>query len=395
MEKTKEELEKLISVTRLRLQAKSPFFATLSLFTEFKFSDHISTAATDGKDIYLNPNFFVPLSTLQKEGLILHELLHAALLHPLRLGERDPFLWNIAADMVVNLMIVNEKGFELPEGGILPPTNWRKWDLKQEPDWEKLSAEEFYELLLTASKHKQNFSYFNNDYLDLLNNDSGLNDSSLGDRTDQLRHHWQNAMQQAIVVTRNSKQGTLPMRIERLMGEISNSQLDWRSYLWRYLVQTPNDFQGFDRRFVSRGLYLDHLVGESVQVYVAIDTSGSIGDEQTGIFIGELLGILHAYPHLECHLYYADDHIHGPYDIDKYSEIPKPVGGWGTSFIPFFEAVEKQGHHGEGVCIYLTDGYGFFPESEPSLPVLWVVCAGGLDLQEFPFGETVRLLNSV
>ncbi|MGY6528538.1 MAG: hypothetical protein ACXITR_01285 [Cyanobacterium sp.] len=47
------------------------------------------------------------------------------------------------------------------------------------------------------------------------------------------------------------------------------------------------------------------------------------------------------------------------------------------------------------VCIYLTDGYGCFPDNVPSLPVLWVVCAGGLDLQEFPFGETVRLLNSV
>ena len=48
------------------------------------------------------------------------------------------------------------------------------------------------------------------------------------------------------------------------MAEISESQLDWRSYLWRYLVQTPTDFQGFDRRFVGRGLYLEALIGESV-----------------------------------------------------------------------------------------------------------------------------------
>jgi hypothetical protein len=31
------------------------------------------------------------------------------------------------------------------------------------------------------------------------------------------------------------------------------------------------------------------------------------------------------------------------------------------------------------------------PETEPELPVLWVVIPGGLDSSEFPFGEVVRL----
>jgi len=45
------------------------------------------------------------------------------------------------------------------------------------------------------------------------------------------------------------------------------------------------------------------------------------------------------------------------------------------------------------VLVYLTDGWGLFPESPPAFPLLWVVQAGGRDLEQFPFGETVRLLT--
>ncbi|MEB3178491.1 MAG: VWA-like domain-containing protein [Nostocaceae cyanobacterium] len=76
--------------------------------------------------------------------------------------------------------------------------------------------------------------------------------------------------------------------------------------------------------------------------------------------------------------------------------MTKPVGGGGTSVVPFFEKVEPQhvaSLHSNAVCVYLTDGYGEFPPQPPNLPVLWVVTPGGLDLGKFPFGEAVRLLS--
>jgi predicted metal-dependent peptidase len=97
---------------------------------------------------------------------------------------------------------------------------------------------------------------------------------------------------------------------------------------------------------------------------------------------------------LECELYYADAEAYGPYPLKTDSEIPRPVGGGGTSFVPFFEKVNANRHwHTNGVCVYLTDGYGTFPDDPPTLPVLWVVTPGGLELEEFPFGEAVRLLS--
>jgi predicted metal-dependent peptidase len=428
-------LEKLISVLRLRLRIKSPFFATLAMFTEFKKSESIPTAATDGKCIWINPEFLLSLSSLQQDGLILHELLHAALLHSIRRRQREEKLWNIAADIVVNSIILKEDKFELPPKGILPPQNWQALGFNQPPDWDKLSVEEVYELLRKADDSMINSFSWSEDLADLLppnygegkqegkaenqdkegNSDRGdkggkknskdsesnenKRDNQYGEinqhQEEKLRAHWKNALQQAVVVARTTSQGKLPAGLQRQIDKVTNPQLDWRSYLWRYLVHTPNDFKGFDRRFVGSGLYLDNLEGESVQVFVAVDTSGSIDYGQLTMFLGEISGILASYPHLQCELYYADADIYGPLELNNPDQIiPKPQGGGGTSFVPFFKKIEAKlelDFQVEGVCVYLTDGYGDFPEKAPELPVLWVVTVGGLDLEQFPFGETIRL----
>ena len=381
--------QKIISASLLRLRMRSPFFATLALFAKFIPTDSIATAATDGKDIYYNPEFLKSLTTPQQDGLLLHEVLHAALLHVLRRGVRDKETWNIAADIIVNGIICQQGYFELPKGVIRDRT------------LEHLSVEEIYELL-----PQQDRTYclgICDLYGDVPIDGSGgkfsLNSQNKGDRLweakkAELESHWQNAMQQAAIIARTTNQGKLPAGIERELGALDRSQLDWRSYLWQYLVKTPTDYTGFDRRFIGRGLYLETLQGESVKVYVAVDTSGSIDTKLLKMFLSEVDGILNSYPHLECELYYADADVYGAYELNPDSEIPQPKGGGGTSFVPFFDRIARTWDGmTTGVCVYLTDGYGTFPDSAPELPVLWVVTPGGLDLSQFPFGETIRLLS--
>lgn len=365
---------------------KSPFFATLALFAQFVPTERLSTAATDGKDIFFNPDFLRSLPPPQIDGILLHEVLHAALLHVPRRGIRDAEVWNCAADIVVNGTIDQQSGFELPT------------DVLRDRKLEHLSVEEVYELLL---KNGQKLICPN---LDLLSQSPGTEQESHSAQTSDrfsaaqtaaLEAHWRNALQQATVIARSTQQGSLPAGIDREFGLLTTPQLDWRSYLWRYLVQTPTDFQGFDRRFVHQGLYLESLAGESVHVFVAVDTSGSIGQAELRSFLSEVQGILAAYPHLRCLLYYVDAAAYGPYELDLQRDLPKPEGGGGTSFVPFFEAIDQQWDgQTPAVCVYLTDGYGAFPTKPPQLPVLWVVTAGGLALEQFPFGEGVRLLST-
>ena len=368
------DMERMVSGCLLRLRMRSPFFATLALFTNISVTETLPTAATNGKDIFLNADFFRSLSVPEMDGVFLHEVLHAALRHVIRRGTREPLVWNIAADIVVNGMVVQQAGMALPSGHI------------RDMSLEDLSVEEVYELLCKQAK-----SYGLGDR-DLLDPDGSGTLSQ--DQKTTLETYWQAAMHKAMTIARTQNAGNLPAGLARELEGLKEAQLDWRSYLWRYLVQTPTDFQGFDRRFIGRGLYLETLEGETVHVFVAVDTSGSIDGELLRMFMSEVQGILASYPHLKCELYYADAEVYGPYTLEKATPLPKPVGGGGTSFVPFFEKIENRGNGLEsGVCVYLTDGYGNFPDSAPDYPILWVVTPGGLDLNDFPFGEAVRLLS--
>ncbi|MEA5598135.1 DUF2201 family putative metallopeptidase [Rivularia sp. UHCC 0363] len=399
------DIQKSISGSLLRLQTKSPFFATLAMFARFVPTEKLPTAATDGKDIFYNVEFLLSLPAKQVDGVLLHEVLHAALLHVPRRGVRDAQLWNIAADIVINGMIATH-GFELPQGTLR--------DVKLE----HLSVEEVYEILLQDVDNAPQLT--NPDLLDSPPEDAGGSQqegktgegkaggekqekgetsTQSGDSMSQAKKaameaHWQNAMQQAATVARTANKGNLGGGIERELETLNSAQIDWRSYLWRYLVQTPTDFSGFDRRFIGRRLYLESLQGESIRVYLALDTSGSIDTKLLGLFFSEVQGILSSYPHIKCEFYYVDAEVYGPYEINADSMPPKPQGGGGTSFVPFFDKVAQtwDGHQ-TGVCVYLTDGYGTFPDILPELPVLWVVTPGGLALDEFPFGEAVRLFS--
>lgn len=365
---------------------KSPFFGTLAMFAQFVPDFTIPSAATDGRNIFYNPQFLNSLTNYERDGLLLHELLHAALLHPLRLGERDPHLWNIAADIVVNGTISGYIGIELPAGAI------------RDERLAEFSVEEVYELL--RAEPIERFPLNN---LDLLPPQLSKSDQSDPDRSrsllspgdaQSLTAHWHNALHQAAMVARKTNGGKLPRRIDREFAAVIAPQLDWRTHLWRYLVQTPTDFQGFDRRSIARGCYLEALECESVKIYLAIDTSSSISDESLELVLTEISGILAAYPHLNCDLYYVDTHAYGPYPLAVDSQLPPVEGGGGTFFSAFFDRVATE-HDGctPAVCIYLTDGYGEFPDPIPNLPTLWIVTPGGLDLDLFPFGEAVKLVG--
>lgn len=368
-----EAVEKAVHRAKIRLQSRSPFFGTLCYFAEFRVTTEVPTAATNGKNVEVNPWFADQLNPAQLDALLLHEVLHAALLHVKRRGARDPYQWNVAADIVVNGIIDKQEGLELPPGPM------------RSSDLEDKRVEEIYMLL--DDPEYEHLRELAEKWRDLLEGE--------GD----LESEWRNALRQAKAAQQmgGKGQGSLPAGLKRHIDSVTEPQIDWRKALWRFMVKTPTDFKGFDRRFIHRGLYLEKLETETLTVYAAVDTSGSISTEQMEDFLGEVQGILRSYPHVECELYYADADLYGPHTLNSHGSppsIPSPEGGGGTSFVPFFNEVgDKMNLTGGRVCVYLTDGYGDFPEPPPSMPVLWVVVPGGLASEEFPFGRVIRLVE--
>ena len=384
--------EEVIQKCILQVRRECSFFGSLMLFAQIEKSNDLPTAATDGRKIFFNEEFLNSLSSPQQNALMLHEVLHMALLHVTRRQSRDPYIWNIAADIVVNDLIERNTSFSLPEGAI---TDNRFQDK---------SVEYIYEALL---KSKKKYNLVISDILQPSNSNSDESNNDSKDvmeplsqeETDEIESFWKDKME----ILKNSSEhqlssgkSSLPAGIEQEISTILEPEVDWRHALWKYVGKTPADFDDLDRRFIYKGLYLESLLTEAVEVSVCIDTSGSVSDELLRQFAGELKGILRSYPNVKCSLFFADTNLAGPYEIDRIEQMPKAVGRGGTSFVPFFDYLKKNGEENNllgnnKLSIYFTDGYGDFPKQEPNNPTMWLVCKDGLESNGFPFGEVVRI----
>lgn len=396
-----------ISKCIIQVKRECAFFGALMLFAKILSDNSIETAATDGKKILVNEGFLNSLKSQEQNALILHEVLHMALLHVTRRGQRDPHIWNIAADIVVNDLILRNTKFKLPDGAIINSS------------YKDKSVEHIYEDLLKNNKFKKiRFKPAFADILDAVykkeasglrgepskldkKEESGLSSepSKLSEaEAEEIENFWRDKLE----VLKNAdsfddssnKQGYLPGGMGVEIENILDPEVDWRHALWKYVGKTPADFDDLDRRFLYRGLYLEGLLTEALEVSVCIDTSGSVSDALLQQFLAELKGILGSYPHVKCDLFYGDTKLFGPYPIQTIEETPKAMGRGGTSFRPFFKYLENNQNNLMGankISLYFTDGYGDFPSKEPQDPTMWLVCKDGLDSKEFPFGEVVRI----
>ena len=367
------EFNDLVAKSVIQIKESNEFFGALMLFADFKKSEEIPTAATDGKKVIINEDFFRSLTSSQQNGLLLHEVLHMALLHVPRRGAREPKRWNIAADYIVNDLIIRNSKFALPEGAI-KSKNREYWDKSVEYIYEKIKH------VKIAPKQL--------DLLEIEAKDAEQNETSENYWKDKI-----NLLKNSSLYSDSKTQGFFPGGIGKEIEAVLEPEVDWRSALWKFVSKTPSDFHDLDRRFVYKKLYLEGLMTESVIADVCIDTSGSISNEQLEQFMGELNGILSSYPNIKVNLYYCDTELFGPYELGNNSKIPAAQGFGGTSFVPFFEAIEKKDvgfTDINRVAVYLTDGYGDFPE-DCSIPTLWLATHDALETSAFPFGQVIRI----
>jgi predicted metal-dependent peptidase len=204
---------------------------------------------------------------------------------------------------------------------------------------------------------------------------------------------WQVAVAQAARIAEARGKGDLPAGLVRAVEEILRPTVPWRDVLREFVTRTArNDYRWNrpNRRFVARRLYLPSLAGDSLgEVVVAVDTSGSIGQEELDRFAAEVQGILGAY---DVHLtvLYHDTEVT---EVEEWSPADgpiklHPVGGGGTSHCCVFKWLEERGLDPNCV-ICLTDLYTTFPQVPPPYPVLWAL-VGDCPLEP-PFGWRVSV----
>ena len=95
-------IDKII-VARVGLLLRHPFFGNMA--TRLKIqegSEWCKTAATDGRAIYFNREFFEKLTTKNVEFVIAHEILHNVFDHMGRREGRNPKIFNWIANSISN-----------------------------------------------------------------------------------------------------------------------------------------------------------------------------------------------------------------------------------------------------------------------------------------------------
>lgn len=138
----------IYGVTR-KMLVKYPRFGSEIADANIEFRDDLPfhTAATDGKNIYVDLNYFESLSEDDRLFTIAHEIMHIKFMHMYRLKDKDGKkrnlnLWNIATDAIINANLERD-GFTIKEGYV------------NMPEALNYSAEEFYEILLKEKENQQ------------------------------------------------------------------------------------------------------------------------------------------------------------------------------------------------------------------------------------------------
>lgn len=170
----------LLGVTMSKLDTKP---------TEGALAQVIDTAATNGKTVYFNPEFFQSLNEDQRAFIYAHEVMHVAFNHIMRSKGKQPKLWNTATDAVIN-QILKKEGYEIVGEGV---------DM---PEALNHSAEEIYDKLL--EKQNQN-SQDNNSQQQASDNNQESQDSQGDDNGQSQSDDKQSKDQQSEKSSQNDK----------------------------------------------------------------------------------------------------------------------------------------------------------------------------------------------
>ena len=119
------------------LSPNGVFLSSIMCLVGYNWESNLpAPAATNGKSITFNPNYWNRFTPESRKFVLKHELEHIARLYWLRRGQRDNRLWNAACDYVINQDAFDE-GFKIPDFNVL-----------HEPKFKGMSEEAIYDVLV-------------------------------------------------------------------------------------------------------------------------------------------------------------------------------------------------------------------------------------------------------
>jgi predicted metal-dependent peptidase len=385
-----------LSKTSKDLMLKEPYYGFFLILLNKLWSPNLPTAGVGKQGInyqlLINPTFWEELSNEHRMGLLKHELLHIAFGHlSIYFKFSDKKLANIAMDMEINQYISADW---LPEGGI---------DINNYPELTldpKAGTRYYYDKLRNAKDKKDKEGTSGSPEFDKLcdqmdGDGEGLPDHGTWEEFENLSEAEQKLIEkqtQRLLATAQDqtvkKQGSIPGEIEGLikMNDIIPPKFNWRAYIRRFTGVSTKIFTRKIRRKENKR-YSDNpglKIKMRQKMLLAIDTSGSVNDDELKEFMNEIYHIYKA--GVDITILQCDTQIRDILEYKGTFEL-KVQGRGGTSFDPVLKYFQENRQFTS--LIYFTDGE-CHTNMKPSGQILWVLSERSQLNESLP-GRVIKL----
>lgn len=360
---------KALDKAKIALMSKSDtvFFTTLCFSMVHEITEEVDTAATNGECIKYNPSFLMSLTDEERVFLMVHEAMHVALLHLIRRGDRDPEKWNMAADYVINLMLV-DRGFKMPKDGLLDRL------------FAGMDTVQVYDLL-------PNNPPFGCPMLDIQ-----APGEQSPEEVQQAEQRIQDIVVRAALQSKmaGDKPGTIPGDIQIYLDKLLNPILPWDKLLRRFmmdLAKTDYSWRKPNRRYMPE-YHLPTLYGEKLgHIAIAVDTSGSVSDKDFHRFVSEINGVLKKLKPSQISLIQFDTMIKS-IDVVKTERQLGQVNFHGRGGTRINQVIEWAAKEKPLVLVVFSDGEFHHYHTNPKCPVLWMI--HGNKKFTAPYGKVIH-----
>lgn len=384
-----------ITKARSRLLIKAPFYGSLLMHLNFAFTA-CGTAETDMRNINWDPDFVSRLSAEEIEFVMQHEVLHCVLFHPVRAKGLIPHLYNVAADIVVNSIILKSIGRDefLIDGEPV---------ICHAPDGQPgylFTAEEIYQMLY--EKYRRMLEDIESICGKLHGNGQIVDRHDIWGKTQRdtmICAEWEQYIEEV-----SGKLGLLqevPASVRPFIDlKGYKTRIPWKRLLHAYIQESFDQFdyhfQPADRRFTDSEFTLpgfSEVAGEKLEeIWFFVDASSSVDDDMfTAVFL-ESKACIEQFQSISGTVFFFNTRITGEQRFTTLEDMEhlQPIGKGGTSFHCIFDYLKQQTEEKPKVIVVLTDGYAAFPKEVDAMgvPVLWIIAD---EKRKAPWGKTIHI----
>ena len=433
-----EQQKKQLQICIANLLINAPFFADITLSQMVWVPTMmVPIAATDGKHLFYNPLTFFAYKTDEQAFIVAHEVMHyiygdVPLMWVWRRTKKvmtksgsldyDDNLMGQAADYSINALLIEAQVGRFN-------TDWLYDASLSEKGIE--SSVTVYEKMIKKGKGKKpgktdgdqpggggqpGVTCASDDPPEVGPNktprqfDKHLNPGEGESKDPDQAVNERNEAEVRVAVARAAAsaeaRGKLPAALKRFIGDILEPKVAWQEQIKTLAMRRAGadglDWTQLDEQFLARPEPYSAICWPAETsfgagtVVIGMDTSGSMDDQPTrDRLFAEAGGIVAAINPRVLIVVWCDarvgrhDTLDEPEDLQHYRlEVNEEgvFGGGGTSFVPVFDHIEREGIEPD-CLIYFTDLYGDFPARAPKYPVIW----GATTNAKAPFGDIVRV----